>query len=126
MHRLSMPPLLTWSKIDNYLNLYLQLIDSLNLPGNNSAEALYHSNTVTSYTQMIWQDPNLAGWECRTSYRWFIEHRPSIGLIRFVFIINYKRTGIILDLSYMYFLGRLGGGSFQECHRYLQRILNQL
>lgn len=65
--------------------LFVQKIDSqTDAPGSTYADALYHSADTFNISTLLWQDPTLAGWACRTSYRWTVEHSPSIGLIRFV------------------------------------------
>ncbi|CAG2242900.1 THBS2S [Mytilus edulis] len=91
------------------------LVDSTHLPGNNTANALYHSNSVTDYTTLIWQDPSLAGWECRTSYRWFIEHKPSLGLLR---VKVEQQESLIVDSGYIYNTaingGRLGVFAYNQ------------
>ncbi|XP_052065558.1 uncharacterized protein LOC127705275 [Mytilus californianus] len=93
----------------------IRLIDSTHLPGNNTANALYHSNSVTDYTTLIWQDPSLAGWECRTSYRWFIEHKPSLGLLR---VKVEQQESLIVDSGYIYNTaingGRLGVFAYNQ------------
>ena len=39
-------------------------------------------HTNTAYGTLLWQDPTLTGWECRTSYWWKIEHIPSLFIER--------------------------------------------
>lgn len=60
------------------------MIETTNNVGQNYANALYQSYDVTSYSRLLWQDPTLTGWNCRTSYRWTIQHTPSQGILRSV------------------------------------------
>lgn len=62
----------------------IKVIETTNNVGQNYANALYQSYDVTSYSRLLWQDPTLTGWNCRTSYRWTIQHTPSQGILRSV------------------------------------------
>lgn len=93
----------------------LRLVDSSTTPSTTYAEALYHSYDVNSYTKLLWQDPNMIGWECRKSYRWFIYQSPSIGLMR---IVVKQSEKILVDSGHIYDVtihgGRLGVFSYNQ------------
>ena len=59
-------------------------METTNNVGQTYANALYQSYDVTSYSRLLWQDPTLTGWKCRTSYRWTIQHTPSQGTLRYI------------------------------------------
>lgn len=64
--------------------LCTQLIESAGGPAANAdlAEALFHSDDTSSEVTLLWHDPDLVGWECKTAYRWEVQHRPDIGVIK--------------------------------------------
>ncbi|KAJ8299288.1 hypothetical protein KUTeg_023348 [Tegillarca granosa] len=95
----------------------LRLVNTNNLPSTTAyADSLFYSNDVTSYTTLLWQDPNLKGWECRVSYRWSLYHSPSIGFIRVV--VKGENESLIADSNYLYDTsingGRLGVFAFNQ------------
>lgn len=70
--------------VKGFLCYEIKVIETTNNVGQNYANALYQSYDVTSYSRLLWQDPTLTGWNCRTSYRWTIQHTPSQGILRSV------------------------------------------
>eukprot|EP00493_Phyllostaurus_siculus_P001597 UN01605 len=64
--------------------IQLKLIESTTGPAEALAQALYHADDTNNQVQLLWQDPNLVGWECKQAYRWELQHRPDIGSIKIV------------------------------------------
>lgn len=86
--------------IKGFFMLYneIKVIETTNNVGQNYANALYQSYDVTSYSRLLWQDPTLTGWNCRTSYRWTIQHTPSQGILRSVLppLVNWKCVCLLI------------------------------
>ncbi|XP_033751294.1 LOW QUALITY PROTEIN: uncharacterized protein LOC117335429 [Pecten maximus] len=114
--------LVTWRHIHFNLEdrggikgVQLWLIDSTTCPDNNYAKALYHGCDTTDTSTLLWQDPNLAGWECLTGYKWTIQHSPSVGLLR---VLVEQGTTTIADSGDIFNVaingGRLGVFSYNQ------------
>ena len=58
-------------------------MNSASGPSRSLAEALWHADDTSGEVELLWHDRNLIGWECKTAYRWELEHRPDIGVIRY-------------------------------------------
>ncbi|XP_022097497.1 thrombospondin-1-like [Acanthaster planci] len=89
--------------------LQIKKVNSATGPGQSLADALYHSYTTANEVELLWHDPLLQGWQHQTSYRWFLTHRPDIGLIRVIIKVGeltLTDSGDIYDSSYLG--GRLG------------------
>ncbi|XP_038053348.1 uncharacterized protein LOC119725831 isoform X2 [Patiria miniata] len=89
--------------------LQIKKVTSATGPGQSLADALYHSATTANQVELLWHDPFLQGWQHQTSYRWFLTHRPDIGLIRVVIKVGEETltdSGDIYDTTYLG--GRLG------------------
>ncbi|XP_022099461.1 uncharacterized protein LOC110984001 isoform X2 [Acanthaster planci] len=89
--------------------IQIKKVNSASGPGQSLADALYHSYTTANQVELLWQDPFLQGWQHRTSYKWFLTHRPDIGLIRVVIKVGEETltdSGDIYDATYLG--GRLG------------------
>ncbi|XP_064635829.1 uncharacterized protein LOC135493010 [Lineus longissimus] len=53
-------------------------------PGTTLVQALWDAQTTANVVDLVWHAPNLAGWKCKTAYRWQVSHRPSVGTIRII------------------------------------------
>ncbi|XP_069131707.1 cartilage oligomeric matrix protein-like [Argopecten irradians] len=114
--------LLTWrhksfNLIDrgNVKGVQIWLVDSGIAPSTSYAYALYHGCDTAGITTLLWQDPNLTGWELGQGYKWTIEHIPSLGALR---VCVDHDNNILVDSGYVLDVsipgGRLGVFSYNQ------------
>jgi len=60
--------------------------------------ALWSSESISGQTSVLWFDPNKTGWKPKTSYRWLLNHRPKIGLMRIQILEGQK---MVSDSGYI-------------------------
>ena len=71
--------------------LQVKLVTSQTGPGPLLRSALWHTGNSSNQVTLLWHDPSGVAWKEHVSYKWFLTHRPGIGLIRYsqrILIIN--------------------------------------
>ncbi|ESO00747.1 hypothetical protein HELRODRAFT_93045, partial [Helobdella robusta] len=93
----------------------IKVVHSIEGPGEMMRNSLWHREGKEDETRNLFNDENKIGWQAKTSYRWELMHRPSIGLIRVKFF-NDKRlivdSGDLFDNTYRG--GRVGLFCFSQ------------
>lgn len=74
--------------------IILKLVQSETGPGEMLRNSLWHMYDTPNQVKVLWKDPKKMGYQQRVSYRWYLTHRPKIGLIRFWL---YQGTQLVTD-----------------------------
>ncbi|XP_039272110.2 cartilage oligomeric matrix protein-like [Styela clava] len=86
-----------WKQADQGVSkagFQIKVIESQTGPAKQLANALWKGSSTEGQAKLIWIDPANKGWKDKTSYRWELIHRPSVGYIK---LRIYQGTSLLTD-----------------------------
>ncbi|ESO08066.1 hypothetical protein HELRODRAFT_75607, partial [Helobdella robusta] len=81
----------------------IKVVHSIEGPGEMMRNSLWHREGKEDESRNLFNDENKIGWQAKTSYRWELMHRPSIGLIRFRHLFTFLLFYYFLLLLFYWF-----------------------
>ncbi|XP_077965864.1 cartilage oligomeric matrix protein-like [Styela clava] len=86
--------------------LQIKVVETVTGPSKELSDALWAGSSVEGQAKLIYIDPKNTGWSDKTSYRWELIHRPSVGYIK---LRIYQGSSLLTD-SGVVIDGTLKGG----------------
>ncbi|XP_077965765.1 uncharacterized protein LOC120331376 isoform X2 [Styela clava] len=86
--------------------LQIKVVETVTGPSKKLSDALWAGSSVEGQAKLIYIDPKNTGWSDKTSYRWELIHRPSVGYIK---LRIYQGSSLLTD-SGVVIDGTLKGG----------------
>jgi len=84
----------------------IKAVNSASGPGQKLRNALWHTGDTENEVKLLWHDKRFRGWRANVSYRWKLEHRPLIGLIR---LQVFRGQFVLFDTGCLYDKSLKGG-----------------